>query len=441
MASDSMGRESGARSPGPPSAARLLLPSGGLGPPSSGQLLLPSGKLLASAVAPAGAAVASDGQELERFRHGAEKLGKRVQQMIEEKGPGFQQIVQQVSAETGQTARVTIGAVAAHYRASANVPGRRRTYFLLAGLAGLVLCLLAYWIAAQQATAAARVQVADALDRFGLRGMVLYDTLTATPFGSVTLHGVSLRLGPLLVPATSLEISGISTSQDRFTGGTFALQGARLPMVAIVRNEELPWAGQLLGLGFVNPSVDATARIRIDDSAQTADVSLQLSSGAMGSARLSGTLGGLGSTQTEGLLAGLGQAISGQEQNAYGTFDLMTQEAALLSAISWKGGSLELDDAPLHQRAAAIPATAVPEEAPAGDEASAAPFPFAQFMPPDQAEQAQATLAHWMSQGGTLVVKSAPEVPVPLFRGYGSDMAPTWDDAQTLAQAGISVGD
>ena len=214
----------------PPPSGRLLPPGGSLPPPAMADKIKPAD--------PSFDAARRDREDVLRLARGrVQALGQRAFEAAAARAPELRR--QAVTAagiasvHAGRTARQAAGrtgsaakAAQAAWSAGAEIPGRRRLWLLGVGGALAVLAAL-LWVAAQQhATAVARQRVAQILNSTGLRGVVLYRALSASPFGAVTLHDVTLRPEPLLVPISTVTLDGIVDAPGGLTAGTITLRGA-----------------------------------------------------------------------------------------------------------------------------------------------------------------------------------------------------------------------
>ncbi len=437
----------------PPPSGRLLPPGGSLPPPAMADKIKPAD--------PSFDAARRDREDALRLARGrVQALGQRAFEAAAARAPELRR--QAVTAagiasvHAGRTARQAAGrtgsaakAAQAAWSAGAEIPGRRRLWLLGVGGALAVLAAL-LWVAAQQhATAVARQRVAQILNSTGLRGVVLYRALSASPFGAVTLHDVTLRLEPLLVPISTVTLDGIVDAPDGLTAGTITLRGAVVPVVAIARSGMLAsWPAGLLGLGVTTARLDASARFTTDDTAQSLTADASVSDHDVGSAHATIHLGGV-DTQRLGGMIRLVRTLQASEASGFGSDpgNSLRQLQALLTDLSWQGGALTLNDAPLRARAHAVTARSVPGDQ-AGDTDLIGPVArlpadaFVAVLPSDEAQAAQARVQSWLDDGGRLVIRSDPPTPIGVFRQRGNmeGLAPALD-ASTLSAAGLRISD
>ncbi len=423
-------------------------------PPSAGGLLPPTGLLLPPSSAPrAGTGPAGPSAAEERARALARQLRETAAAHAPElkRRAGLAAGVAAVGASRAARKLASRTAAASsriesEWSASRQVPGRRRRIALGAAAVLLLLAGAAWLMARQQATATARLRMVAALERTGLRGVVFYRAVSASPFGTVTLSDVTLRLGPITLPIASVRLAGLG--DEAFSRGRIAVHGAVVPILAVARSGVLGrWPEALLGLGVVSTTLDGSAGLATDATAETLVLTASLDATRIGRAHAIMRLGGLAPAQI-GELVRLLRAMQMERTMAYRYGDLQDtglRLQSLLSGVSWQGGSLDLDDSRLRPRVAAVTALSVPDEA--GDPGLLGPpgrLPrdaLSRIVPPDQDEAAQAALQGWLDHGGHLAIRSDPPSPVALFQRGGMALGMPGLDAEMLAAAGISLGD
>jgi hypothetical protein len=437
----------------PPGTSRLLAPTGMLLPPtSSGQ----SETRGAASGATAGRG-ARDG--LDRAQATAELLRQRALKAAADHGPTVKRQALLAIDVAGVAARESArhaarrsaeAALAARsaWQGTEAAPGRRRSILLGGAGAVAVVLVLALMMAQHHATAMARARVAGLLDRYELRRTVLYRDVSASPFGTVTLTGVTLRLDSATVPIDVVTLRDIVSGPDGLTRASVAVNGATIPVVPLARSEALGfWPAVLLGLGVVHARVAGSGSFAVDDRKEVLTASVALDSAGVGGASAAIRLGGVSSARLEEAIRLLQSLQAGSEYH-FG-FDAQRGEQqleALVEGVSWQGGNLRLNDAPLRARARQVTRLSTPaEDGGGGTIGPVARLPqesFTEIMPGSDAERARRIVQHWLDAGGTLVVRSDPPTPVGLFRrDQMNSLVPTLSDRGTWADADITIDD
>ena len=278
------------------------------------------------------------------------------------------------------------------------------------------------------------------LARAGLSGSVFYRSVSASPFGAMTLNGVTVRAGRDVIPIASLTTGGSFGSH----AGSVALRGAEVPVRMMIGMLPYRLPPLLLGLGYVAPRVDGDLDYSVDDANQALSVTARLRSAGMGRVEAKLRLGGITAAQLNQMLA-----VALDRRNFQrGMAPPVAVQAMLqgLLGLSLQSGGISIDDTPLAARAHLVPAKAMPSDdtATADDRiAEEMSRSLAQLVPPDRSDTAQRLVAAWLGDGGRIVLRAAPAAPVTLFRSgdFMQPVVPTLDDPAVIAQANISFTD
>jgi hypothetical protein len=444
-------------------SARLLLPA-------SGRTLPPlPGNLKASGASPEAAAmVARLSVAATRAAAQARVLAARAAETAEAHRPALEQRARDMAAAAGQQAG-RLGARAAVLasegvartrdglqdgsarRRLAGLP--RRT--LLAGAAGVaVLTGLVALVAGNAASGAAQRRLDAALDAYGLRTAIHTRNISASLFGDVILHGVSvITPDGLLLQAATVDVDHIEMDGSSLRRLSMSVQGLAVPMLRLAREDRAPWAVALAGLGYTAPQLDVSADLRLDDSDEVATLTSSGIVPDLGGWTISLSLGGLSARkfrQAATALRSLAEAQDVSFRRSF-TFGMAGDpEAAehtlqdIAAGLALRDISLTLANGGLVRRLHAIPGDATPETTEPRRHAAAwqalADHVRAATAAAD-ADAALDALANWSRDGGSLVVEAKPTAPLPLFRPgeMGGPPQPVPADADFLGALNLRI--
>ncbi|MGO2957774.1 MAG: hypothetical protein ACTIDN_01885 [Acetobacter sp.] len=267
---------------------------------------------------------------------------------------------------------------------------RYRTVFIGGGVGLIVLAGVGWGVVRHEASTIADKKVQDFLTQSGLSPYVKYESVSATPFGSVTLHNVQVqfaRAGSPPLKIGALSASGLSSSSTlpnsldltasdidcplndvgTYTGGTFRGEGLRT-------------------LGYTH--VTGNASLSYTLSGQTLRFASQSDFDKIGGWTVNFDLGGVPVEQLK--------ALSGMVQNnPEQSFLMLMQLASQSNSAVLNSASLKLDNSGLVERAQAVPNTQFPQTETVPDAAS--------------------PLEKWTIQGGKLTVTAQPQQPLPVM--------------------------
>jgi hypothetical protein len=290
----------------------------------------------------------------------------------------------------------------------------------------VAVILVGGWLYAQhRATAVARDVVDGFIIRHDLRGQVSYDALSASPFGSMSVSGVRIKLSPTTaITLSSLDISDLESKHDQLSSVSLEASGVEVPVLAMARDKASGLdLRDALGLGYTKLSGRASLALHYDDMKGSASIE---SAGEMKDA---------GSWKAKISLAGIDpnsvNALSGMADGhaqANGLARLLAAGQGLASLMLVEA-DVSLDNAGIHKREVTLTDQDLPPDGSAG------PAPIAGLdetqlvrdgMAPSDAAATHAALQTWMNKGGQIKIATTLSQPLPLFRN-GNLFAPSFD--------------
>lgn len=274
--------------------------------------------------------------------------------------------------------------------------GRYRK-LILAGGAGVALFIGLGWaIIGYEASKIADDKIQTALRQAGLSSYIKYNSVSASPFGSVTLHDVRVFLSRTTTPSlkiASLSVNGLSSTTTLPPALSIDAQGIDCPL----NNVSTFTGGAINGLALQSlgyTSVVGDVALSYKTSGDRISVKSSSDFTQMGGWNMAFTLNHV-PPQALASLAALATGFT--EQNIM----MLLQTGSQLNAVELQKASLTLDNAGLVKRAKAVPDTA---------------FPQVNTVAPKDAPP----LSRWEQQGGTLSITA--QQPIPLmhtgFAGY-----------------------
>ncbi|MBF0325552.1 MAG: hypothetical protein HQL42_10815 [Alphaproteobacteria bacterium] len=294
-------------------------------------------------------------------------------------------------------------------------------------VAGLVMIVAGggWMIAKSKATAQAKDAIDGFLIRTKLAAEVRYRDLSASPFGSATLSGVTLGASsPTPVVVGSIDISDIEMKGDQLRAIRIVAKDAEIPLLSIARQQHRPddMMKTAIGLGYSRVTATLETAIRFDESkgALAVDSSGKVADGGSWDARV--RLAGIDAKAVDALygLANGGKALGGAA--VLGLIGSLGDNLTRLSLVEMKVG---VDNSGWFKRANTITDLDMPPDGangPAFDEAEL----IRAGMAPSEAQAARRSVETWLKSGGGLNVATNLGQPLPLFRG--SVFAPSFTD-------------
>ena len=436
------------KGPPPRLGPTLLPPGGGLAPPGNS-----NGGLQQTGNATGADPLLQElGAGLARASATSRVLASRAMGTAVEHAPELQRRAAAAANVAGEQARLALqrAAVAsqsarAKWDATASQPARRQRLVLAGGAATVVLVAIIWFIAQVHATSLARSKVPLMLAQAGLAGSLSYGSISATPFGTVTLDHVGLRSNRLFVPAEWVRLDRYDLGPDGLRDFSMNVHQAAVPMSALRDIIPPPLSRILAGLGVVTPKLDIRIGLSGSDGPGTLLISSNIRSSEIGSFSVRVHLNGV-DTARLGSVAALMAAQRGNASMAFEMENSRALQASLLSlmTLAIQAGEVEIDDSPLMSRAQGVPETPTPSDT-TNNSGKAMIENIARsaanVVPPNRSDAVRQIVSDWLNKGGHITVKVAPPVPVTLFRTgeFGNPLEPTWDDPNTAAQLNIDV--
>lgn len=298
----------------------------------------------------------------------------------------------------------------------------RRRLVLVAG-AVLLLIIILWFYAGQVATRHARRAVDDALMQAGLAGTVTYDTIHASPFGTVQLDHVAITLpGGTAITTRRLILSGLQLRDGMLNGVHLEASDLTIPLLDLVRqgiNVGSPsgFATTLLGTGITVEQGQAAIDYRFDENDRVLSFSTTGQMSGIGGWSFSTRLVDVDPRWIEMLrpIAGLamGQAPNGLAELAV---------AGSLAPPRLKQLTWSLNNTPLWNRLQLVPDTSIPtreESDPRSEEAQIASTFMKAGVAASEARNNAKMLARWERKGGTLSFTTDIDTPLPLVSSGG----------------------
>lgn len=287
-----------------------------------------------------------------------------------------------------------------------------------AGAAILVMIGGGWLFAKHQATSIAQDQIDGFIIRHDLRGKIAYDDLSASPFGSISLSGVKLKLSPAnIISIASLDISHVEMKYDQLRSITLAARGAEIPLLSIAReqgNADAALRGAI-GMGYTTLKGDLGLSLRYEDVKGTLSVETTGTVTDAGSWTAKLSLGNIDPTSVSTLY---NMANVPAQANPFAILAAAGQGLQGLASVSLAEADVAIDNAGLYKRDQEITARDLPQEG-TGAEAKPALDEMELVkagMAPSEASSALAAVDGWMRKGGALKIKTNLAQPLPLFR-------------------------
>lgn len=298
------------------------------------------------------------------------------------------------------------------------------------GVAACIVFLATGWFAlSKYAAGVARDEIDGFLVRNNLQGVVAYDGITATPFGTVTISDMMLgspQGGRIKV--RELVISGVQHENDRLVAVEAKARKADIPLLELRRNRGISDT-TLLALGYTRLIGDCSMGFHYDSKRRTLDVSLGGKFDGLGEMQAQLGLGGVDPT-----LMGMSREFARFADNPLGLLALL----GTLQSVTLSKNTLFLDSGPVHKRAAQITDAGTPSEQRAGTPVE---WPLKENslvmagMRPSQAKELYIAGEKWAKEGGVLKVETHLDAPVPLLRQTAGGPKFVFEDAANFLVA------
>lgn len=299
-------------------------------------------------------------------------------------------------------------------------------------LGALVVAGGGWTLAKRHATAQARDLVDGFLIREGLNGRINYADLSASPFGSVSLQGVTVTLSPdAVVRAASVDVSDIALQNGEIRKARLSASGADVPVLAMARADRYNHAlRDMVSLGYTSLRGDVSLALDYDDQRQS--LSLETS----------GTVRDAGGWSARLRMEGIDPAmVATARRLASGNFnplELMgaaAQNMDMLFRVALAEADVTVDNSGIRRRERDIVATDVPQKQDPSARQALPLDPTALIragMAPEAARTSAAAVDAWAKDGGKLRVATGLSRPMPVFkRGAGfAPILPVFDSPE-----------
>jgi hypothetical protein len=411
----------------------LLLPPGSMLLPPSGILPAPTGGSTQGSdapptdeqpAAPSDRAAAEAGAMASRAGAEAKLVVERMAGIAADKIPAIKQ-------RAGELATSASAALADCNRRNAFITSHKQA--LVVGAAALlVLSGIGYFVARQQATAVARNRIDQFLNTTGLASILTYTDISASPFGTATLTGVTVK-GPdwgVVGKVDTMEISGIKMNGDVLSAANLSAKSFEFPVVDLARRyREVPMVAEAMGLGYSTLKGTIALSVVFDDAKKTLFLSMKGDVRDMGTIDASVKFGGTSSSLVEPLFA---MAQSGQQTDPQ---EFATRGIAALQSVAQTTlveADVAVDNAGWFQREREITDSNMPGDgsAPPSLSANGRKSAVAELeragMAPSNAEAAIEADWKWSTAGGPLRMTTHIDQPIPLLRSSGFLGGPTF---------------
>lgn len=301
------------------------------------------------------------------------------------------------------------GAIMADPAKRSGLWARYRTLIMASGAGVAILAGLGWVAGCHEASRIANQKLHDVLDQAGLAPYVQYASVSASPFGNITVYDVKIRVSENDVhPVTiaSVSVSGLSSSQTVPNALSLSARHVECP----IGTANTLTAGdlsetKLSALGYSSITGDIALSYRL------ADRTLAFESNAdfvqMGGWNVSFNLVDVPGTV-------FGSVSSLMQAGGFNPIVLM-QMAQQFSTIKLQNADMQFDNRGFVQRLHAIPDT---------------PFPQDQTLPGNATPFAQ-----WNNQGGKLRIITQLEEPLPIMQSrfpYSSLFNPAFSNLDSF---------
>jgi len=384
-------------------------------PPSEGGTLLSVGtdsdETLAAQLSRAGV----EAKELaSRAGTEAREFASRAAAFTAEKAPKIRKKAEKLT----QVARNTL---ADSKRRKALVAANKKT--LAIGIVIVALVVGAGWtFAKHQATAVAKDRIDGFLIRNGLSTAVTYDDVTASPFGTATLSGVTVRTskGETIAKIGALKISNVETEGDMLLGVKVSAASFEVPLLALARSQlREPMAVNAIGMGYTTLKGNLSFAESFDDQRRTLSIETTEVVRDLGSVEANLVLGNL-NLAALGALANIARAA--QQNNPAALLEGAFAGARIFGGATLMEANVTIDNSGWFKRNREITAYDVPVDVSApvarSDVLTISDLVRAGMSPSD-AEATREAIENWLTNGGTLRLETNIGQPVPLFRPGG----------------------
>ena len=312
-----------------------------------------------------------------------------------------------------------------------------------AASAAFILLVGGGWqFAKHQATNIAQDNIDGFIIRHDLRGKIAYDDLSASPFGSVTLSGVKLKLSPTnSVSIAALDISNVEMKYDQLRSVTLAARGTEIPLLAIAREQRGVDAGlrTMIGMGYTTLKGDLGLSVRYEDMKGILSVETSGNFTDFGAWAAKISLGGIDPNSVSTLY---NMANVPAETNPFAILAAAGQGLQGLASVSLAQAEVSIDSSGFYKRDSEVIGYDLPPEGAAaqGPESIVDEMELVKAgMAPSEASTTRAAVDSWVRKGGSLKIKTNLAQPLALFRNANFLMPAFSSPAGYLAATKSSI--
>jgi hypothetical protein len=396
----------------PPAGAMLLPPSEKFMPAAGGGMSASDGSAPGSMPAGQFGRAGAEARDMaSKARAEAMILADRVAVFTAEKLPGIKHRAKEMAASAGAT-------VSDRNARAAFVSAHKRK--LVIGAAALLLLTGAgYGLAKHQATIAAKARIDGFLAQTGLATSLTYTDISASPFGSAVLSGVTVKWPSreIVAKISSLTVSGIRTDNDALLAANVAADGFEVPVLGLARQyRDTPIVSDAVGLGYTVLRGNLRLDVRFDEDKQTFSLTTSATVRDLGSLDLNSTFGGVNSSVVGWLVA---MSQSGRQMNP-GAFNRMAGQYGLMQA-TLVDAALTIDNRGWFERLHEItdsnmPPDGTPSASSSSDDDATETDLLRAGMDPSDAMAAAKAASKWSTVGGRLQITTRISDPIPLMK-------------------------
>lgn len=300
----------------------------------------------------------------------------------------------------------------------------QKNKFLIAAGVIFVVGAVGWTWAGYQATQVAKDRIDGFLIRNNLANDIRYQDLSASPFGTATLKGVTV-MASSTNPVTigSLEVSDLEMKGDQLRGIRVSAQKAEIPVLELARQQRNPekMLRDAIGLGYAKMSGGASVAFRYDDQRGTLSVDTTGDLNDVGAWEAHVVVGGISVAAVNDLYA---LSASVPQLGGFALLGALGQAEETLARTVLVEMEVGIDNGGWFKRSSQIPDQDLPFEGEISAGIDETQLVHA-GMAPSEALSMRQTLDGWVRKGGTLRVTSNLAQPLPLFRG--SLLAPNFD--------------
>lgn len=394
-----------------------LLPPGRLSPPTIKGMPLPGA--LKKPSMEAGNIETSTSDDLEKLSDQAKsfikKTGDLTSEMVAHHGPKMKQKVQDLSASTAVYAKnktKNFIDAAQHEREKMEDPDyarKQKNRLLKGGMIGLGVfggLFIVVWFAAEKhATSEAQAYISNYIAQNGLGSYVTYKSVSASPFGDITINGITVSDGSAVdFKVASAEISDITKVNGQVVGGAIALHGFNIPLSSFFQTIG-SYAPDIHGLGWLQT-------LAYTNLTGNMDLSVEPLSGGKYQIKSSGKLHDLGGWSTNIIFGNAQNYVDALVQGE----NLSAASVSEMEGVSLIKASITLNNGPLLRRSSTLTTQASP-----WDKKSSMGYNLdigqmvQDGLSRDQALAISSKINDWLENGDELMIKTNIDQPLSLF--------------------------